>query len=259
MRFLFRRSAWYDDCKGGSYVVIEPLIANIRARDVVSLREIDLLRSMIVRERRFAVDEDLVKEGTRPICSTVLLDGIAARYRVLEDGKRQITALHIGGDFVDLHAFPLKEMDHGVVALTPCRVAFADHSDLKRITETEPHLTRLLWLLTVVDGAIHREWIVAMGRRSKKSHLAHLFCELYIRLKVVGKAEKGSFAFPLTQSELADVLGLSLVHLNKTLGLLRNESVLEWAQRTITIMDWDGLQGIAEFEPHYLNLQVESR
>jgi len=189
----------------------------------------------------------------------LLLDGIAARYKVLEDGRRQITALHVAGDFVDLHAFPLKTMDHGIVALSVCHVGFANHSDLKRITETEPHLTRLLWLLTVIDGAIHREWIVAMGRRSKKSHMAHLFCELFMRLKVVGKTHNNSFSFPLTQAELANVLGISLVHLNKTLRLLRDEKALEWVSRTVTIHDWRNLVHLAEFEPNYLNFYTEPR
>lgn len=239
--------------------MIEPLIANLRARDVVTDREVDLLRSTIVRERRFAIDEDLVKEGSRPGYSTLLLDGFAARYRIVDDGTRQITALHIAGDFVDLHAFPLKKMDHGIVALSPCHVALADHSELKTITETEPHLARLLWLLTLVDGAIHREWIVAMGRRSKKSHLAHLFCELLVRLNVVGRSTEGSFAFPLTQHELADVLGISLVHLNKTLKLLHSENAVQWAHRTVTVLDMERLERIAEFDPDYLNLHIEPR
>ncbi|WEZ85385.1 Crp/Fnr family transcriptional regulator (plasmid) [Rhizobium sp. 32-5/1] len=239
--------------------MIEPLILNLQARDSVSAREAEVLRSMIVREHRFVVGEDMVTEGSRPSYSTLLLDGIAARYKVLEDGRRQITALHVAGDFVDLHAFPLKTMDHSIVALSACHVGFADHGDLKRVTETEPHLTRLLWLLTVIDGAIHREWIVAMGRRSKKSHMAHLFCELLMRLQVVGKTNNNSFSFPLTQAELADVPGISLVHLSKTLRLLRDEKALDWVSRTVTIHDWRELVRLAEFEPNYLNYYTESR
>ncbi|MCV3739289.1 Crp/Fnr family transcriptional regulator [Rhizobium sp. TRM96647] len=239
--------------------MINSLIANLRARDVVTNHEEDLLRSIAVRDRRFSINEDLVKEGSRPTFSTLLVDGFAARYKIVDDGSRQITALHIAGDFVDLHAFPLKKMDHGILALSPCHVALVDHSDLLRVTETEPHLTRLLWLLTLVDGAIHREWIVAMGRRSKKSHLAHLFCELLVRLNVVGRVTEGSFSFPLTQYEMADILGISLVHLNKTLKLLRSENALQWTQRTVTVLDADRLEKLAEFDPDYLNLHREPR
>ena len=239
--------------------MIEPLLLKLASHDVLSVAEQDLLRSAIVKERRFATGDDLVSQGSRPSFSTLLLEGFSARYKVLEDGTRQITALHIPGDFVDLHAFALKVMDHGIVAMSPCRVGFADHSALKRITETAPHLTRVLWLETLIDGAIHREWIVAMGRRSRRSHLAHLICELYVRLQVVRLVDGASFRFPLSQSEVADALGLSVVHLNKTLQALRAERAFTWESRTITIIDWDRLQEIAEFDPTYLNLSVEPR
>lgn len=239
--------------------MIDPLIANLRARDVVTAREVDLLRSTIRHERRFATDEDLVTEGSRPTYSTLLLDGFAARYRIVDDGKRQITALHIAGDFVDLHAFPLKKMDHGIVALTPCHVALADHSELKNITDREPHLTRMLWLSTLIDGAIHREWIVAMGRRSKVSQIAHIFCELFARLEVVGRVKDGTFSLPLTQQELADTLGMSLVHFNKSLKLLHNQNSVRWAQQAVKVLDMEHLARTAEFDPGYLNLHVEPR
>jgi CRP-like cAMP-binding protein len=239
--------------------LIESLLLSLESHDAVSDTEKVLLRTIIVRERRFAVGEDLVSEGTRPTYSTLLIDGFAARYRILGDGKRQITALHIAGDFVDLHAFPLKTMDHGIVALSPCLVAFANHSDLKAITERAPHLTRLLWLDTLIDGSMHREWIVAMGRRSKKSHLAHLVCELFVRLQVVQRTDGLSFRFPLSQIELADVLGISVVHLNKTLQALRRQKLLTWVNYIVTILDWEGLQEFAEFEPTYLSLSIEPR
>jgi CRP-like cAMP-binding protein len=239
--------------------VIESLLLNLRSHDIVSLEEEDRLRSILTRERHFAVGEDLVSQGTRPGYSTLLTDGFAARYKYMADGSRQITALNIAGDFVDLHAFPLKTMDHGIVAMSPCKVAIVDHFELVRITESAPHLTRLLWLDTLIDGAIHREWIVAMGRRTKKAHLAHLLCELCLRLQVVKKTEGMSFYFPLSQAEMADVLGLSIVHFNKTLQALRKDGVLTWEYRTVTIVDWARLQKQAEFDPTYLNLHVEPR
>src|SRR5690606_13153704 len=110
--------------------------------------------------------EDIVREGDRPKDSCLLLDGFAARYKMMADGRRQITAIHMAGDFVDLHSFILKIMDHGILALSACRVAYVPHATLQRITETHPHLTRLLWLNTLMDGATHREWLAAMGRRS---------------------------------------------------------------------------------------------
>ncbi|ANM11515.1 Crp family transcriptional regulator protein [Rhizobium sp. N541] len=239
--------------------VIEALLLNLGRRDVLSAEEENLLRSILVKDRHFLAGEDIVPEGSRPPYSTLLIDGFAARYKVMADGSRQITALHVAGDFVDLHAFPVKKMDHGIVALSDCHVVFADHADLRAITERMPHLTRLLWLDTLVDGAIHREWIVAMGRRSKRAHIAHLVCELFVRLQVVKRTRGESFQFPLTQIEMADVLGVSVVHLNKTLQALRREGVFTWENRTITIVDWERLQEIAEFDPAYLNIVKEPR
>lgn len=189
----------------------------------------------------------------------MILEGFAARYKVLENGGRQFTSLQVPGDFVDLHAFLLKTMDHGIVALSPCRVICAEHSRLRAITEEAPHLTRLLWLDTLVDGAIHREWIVAMGRRSKTSHLAHLVCELFVRLQVVNRTNGMNFHLPLSQVELADVLGLSVVHMNRVIGALRRSNVIGWANYKVTILDWDRLQQVAEFDPTYLSMKQEPR
>ncbi|MBZ9653664.1 Crp/Fnr family transcriptional regulator [Phyllobacterium lublinensis] len=239
--------------------MIESLLLKLESHDVVSEDEKSVLRSLITQQKHFSVDEDLVTEGSRPSYSTLLLEGFAARYKVLEDGSRQITSLQVSGDFVDLHAFPLKIMDHGIVALTPCRVALFDHKDINLITEKFPHLTRLLWLQTLIDGAIHREWIVGMGRRSKKTHLSHLICELYVRLQVVGQTSGGSFNFPLTQSELADVMGISIVHLNKSLQMLRQENLFTWASKAVNILDWERLAEYADFNPLYLNLSIEAR
>lgn len=239
--------------------MIEKLLLNLASHDVVTQQEQAVLSSVLTRTSTFGTGEDIVEQGSRPSYSTLMLDGISARYKILEDGSRQITAFHVPGDFVDLHAFLLKTMDHGIVAMSPCTVAFADHDDLMRVTETEPHLTRLLWLDTLVDAAMHREWIVAMGRRSKLSHLAHLICELFVRMRVVGLVDGWSFRLPLSQSEVADALGLSVVHLNKTLQRLRQEGVVRWELRAVEILDWGKLVQVAEFDDTYLSLQFEPR
>lgn len=239
--------------------MIEKLLLNLGSHDVVTSDEQAALHSIITESASFDAGQDIVVQGSRPAHSTLMLEGISARYKILADGSRQITALHVAGDFVDLHAFLLKTMDHGIVAMSPCRVAFVNHGDLKVVTETRPHLTRLLWLDTLIDGAIHREWLVAMGRRSTKSHIAHLICELYVRLKVVDLVDGLSFRLSLSQSEMADVLGLSLVHLNKTLQILRKEGAIRWENRTIEILDLPKLIEEAEFDSTYLSLSVEPR
>ncbi|MDR6818710.1 CRP-like cAMP-binding protein [Neorhizobium sp. 2083] len=239
--------------------MIDPLLLNLEQHDVLTDEERDILRRIVVREKRFSAGEDLVVEGSRPGQSSLLVEGFAARYKLTAEGMRQITALHVAGDFVDLHAFLLKTMDHGVVALSPCRVGLSDHADLKIVTERYPHLTRMLWLDTLIHGSIHRAWIVAMGRRSKASHLAHILCELYVRLGVVRRTDSWSFHLPLSQSEMADVLGLSLVHMNRVIQTLRRESLISWNNQTITILDWARLKEVAEFDPTYLSLSAEPR
>ncbi|WP_296744196.1 Crp/Fnr family transcriptional regulator [Mesorhizobium sp.] len=239
--------------------MLESLYLNLGQHDALSEAEKALLADAMSIEKHFGVGEDIVAEGSRPGYSTLILDGLAARYKVLEDGGRQFTSLQVPGDFVDLHAFLLKTMDHGIIALSPCHIVAADHAKLRAITEQAPHLTRLLWLDTLVDGAIHREWIVAMGRRSKTSHLAHLLCELFVRLQVVKRTNGMSFRLPLSQAELADVLGLSVVHMNRVIGALRGLGAIGWVQHMVTILDWDRLVGIAEFDPTYLSMNREPR
>ena len=239
--------------------MIDSLILNLEHRDHMTDDEKAHLRKLVTLERHFARGEDIVQERSRPKYSTLMLEGFSARYKLTQSGSRQITALHLPGDFVDLHAFPLRLMDHGIMAMSPCRVALVDHGYLTAITEGMPHLTRLFWLQTLIDGAMQRERIVAMGRKSAKSHLAHLFCELFVRLKVVKLTDGYSFNLPLTQQELSDVLGLSIVHLNKTLQTLRRDKVLTFEGEVVTILEWDRLSEIAEFDPTYLSLQIEPR
>jgi CRP-like cAMP-binding protein len=239
--------------------VLESLFLNLGQHDELSEKEKELLAGVMTFERHFSTGQDIVAAGSRPTYSTLLLDGLAARYKLLADGGRQITSLQVPGDFVDLHAFLLKTMDHGIVAMSPCNVLFAEHDRLRVVSEVAPHLTRLLWLDTLVDGAIHREWIVAMGRRSKKSHLAHLICELFVRLRVVKRTEGMSFQLSLSQLEMADVLGLSVVHMNRVIQSLRREGLISWVNHTVTILDWDGLRELAEFDPTYLSMVNEPR
>ena len=236
-----------------------PLIRKYQARDQLTEEEQQVLEEAVRQVKEVGPDQDLVREGSRPTESILLLEGFAARYRDLASGKRQITAIHVPGDFVDLHSFLLRKMDHGVSTMTTCTVAYVPHERLKAITETYPHLTRILWLSTLIDAAVHREWIVSMGRLSSVGHLAHLLCELYVRLEKVGRAEDGNYRLPLTQTELGDVLGLSTVHVNRSLQELRASGAVAWRGDLVTILDWKKLQEIAEFDPLYLNLSQEPR
>ncbi|MDB5538497.1 MAG: Crp/Fnr family transcriptional regulator [Devosia sp.] len=235
------------------------LVAKLTARDDLSAEEIAVLQGMMSEPRIVQGGHDIVRDGDRPGHSTLLIDGFACRYTTLKDGGRQITALHVAGDFVDLHSFMLKEMDHGVGALTLCRIATVDHGRLLEITHTHPHLTRMFWLLTLIDGSMHREWLVGMGRRPALGNAAHFICEIYTRLSVVGMAADNAFVLPLTQVELGDVLGLSSVHVNRVLQELRSGELITWTGQNVVILDWDALADLAEFDPRYLHVVKEPR
>lgn len=233
----------------------ELLFRTLERRDHLPERERAALRNLTWRVRHFSPEEDIVAEGSEPFESCLLVEGFACRANSFSDGRRQISALHVPGDFVDLHSLLLAAMDHSVTALTPCKVAFVKHDAVRQLSETSPHLARMLWMLSVNDAAILRNWIACMGRRSSEAHLAHVICEIYLRLQVVGLTDGNSFEFPISQLTLADVLGLSLVHVNRMLQNLRGTGFISWNKHTVTIHDWNGLTALAEFNPTYLNLR----
>ena len=235
------------------------LLLKLRARDLLSGEEEEVLRASVSEIREFPAGRTIVRTGTTLNASTLLVEGIVCRYKDLSDGQRQIMELHVAGDFVDLHGFLLKQLDHNVGTMTPVRVASFPHEALRGITETQPHLGRMLWFSTLLDAAIHREKILSIGRRSAMARIAHILCELLVRLRIVGLADESSYALPLTQADLADVTGLTSVHVNRMLKKLRDEKLLTFRGGTVTIEDWDRLQRVAEFDPTYLHLERRPR
>lgn len=234
---------------------VDDWIRNFRRRDsTLTGEEEAALRGALTEIVERPADCDVVREHDRQTTSHLLLEGWAGRYISLADGRRQIVALHVPGDFVDLHSFPLQVMDHSVATFTPCRIALAPHDRLRALTASEPHLARLLWLSTLIDAAILRQWLVGSGKRSAVEQTAHLFCELFVRLQLTGRTEGQAFLFPLSQVELADCLGVSAVHANRVLQELRALDVLAWRGRHVEILDWGRLQALAGFDPVYLHL-----
>jgi CRP-like cAMP-binding protein len=239
--------------------VIEAHLSKLRARDELSEEEERAIRGAVSEVREFPADKTIIRAEQELSASTLLLDGLMCRYKDLRDGQRQITELHVAGDFADLHSMTLKRLDHNVMTLTPCRAAIVPHDRLKAITEQHPHLTRLYWFSTNMDAAIHREWAVSLGRRAALSRVAHLFCELYVRLEIVGLADDTGYALDLTQTDLAECLGLTSVHINRTLKELRERGLVEFRGGRVTVHDRAGLERAAEFNPSYLYLERRRR
>ena len=238
---------------------IAGLLLKLRARDVVTGEEEEVLRASVGQLQEFPAGRTVVRSGTTLSASTLLVEGIMCRYKDLADGQRQIMELHVAGDFVDLHGFLLKRLDHNVGAMTAIRVANVPHDALRGITETHPHLARMLWFSTLLDAAIHREKILSIGRRSALARIAHIFCELLVRLRIAGLANESGYALPLTQADLADVTGLTSVHVNRMLKKLRDDDLLTFRGGKVVVGDWERLQRIAEFDPTYLHLERRPR
>jgi CRP-like cAMP-binding protein len=243
----------------GIMSAIELLITNLRRRDVLSESEAETLVNLRLRKASFARGQEIVADGSRPQWSCLLQQGLAARAVSRADGARQLTALHIAGDFVDLHGLTLRHMDHGVVALTACEAVFVRHEEIRSITEQAPHLTRLLWLLTTVDAAIQRRMTALMGRHTPLERLGHMLCEVYVRMEAVHLARDHRFEFAVTQAVLADLLGLSVVHTNRTVQDLRATKLVQWDQHEIWLCDFPKLAKLSGFDPTYLSLTCEPR
>jgi CRP-like cAMP-binding protein len=236
-------------------IVIEQHLLKLRARDTVGPDEERAIRESVAEIRSLPADHTVIRQGDLLNFSTMLLDGIMCRYKDLSDGQRQITALHVAGDFVDLHSFTLKRLDHNIMTLTRCQVGIVPHDGLEKITERLPHLTRLYWFTTNIDAALHREWELSLGRRTAIARLAALFCEINLRMQVVGLSDGKNYDLPLTQTDLAECVGLTPIHVNRTLRELRERGLVRFKSGRVAISDWEGLQALAEFDPAYLYLE----
>jgi CRP-like cAMP-binding protein len=196
---------------------------------------------------------DVVREGDVPDTVHLLIDGFACRYKVLPNGRRQIIAHFVPGDFCNLRAFILSEMDHNVGTLSPVTLATIKRKKLIQLTDEFPRITQAFWWSAMVDEAITREWIVNVGSRTAVERVAHLICEHFLRMQAVGLAVGYSVQMPITQNELGDTLGLSTVHVNRTLQQLRADRLIALRGKMLTILDLRRLQDIALFNPNYLH------
>jgi CRP-like cAMP-binding protein len=232
---------------------LDRLVLRLDAIGSLSENERQALRKLPVTIRDLRADEDIVREGDRPWQSCLLLDGFLQRYKMLPDGTRQIMSFHVPGDVPDLESLHLQVMDHSLATLTPSKVGLISHDPLRELTRAYPHVADLFWRATLIDAAIFREWIVKVGSRDAPSRIAHLICELYLRLKVVGLTKAMSFEAPITQSEIGEATGLSTVHVNRSIQKLRADGLITLNKSHCTIDDWDGLRELAGFDPTYLH------
>jgi CRP-like cAMP-binding protein len=202
---------------------------------------------------------DIISEGEDPRTVSVIVDGWACRYKMLEDGRRQILAFFVPGDLADLHVYILDAMDHSIGALTPLRYARMSPSEFEQLGNDYPSVLRALWCDSLVTAAIQREWLVSVGQRTALESMAHLICELYLRLKIVGLTQEGRCSFPLTQSDIADALGMTQPHVSRTVKDLENTGIVKIGRGSLTVHDLAGLKDLAMFNPNYLHHLYEAQ
>jgi len=196
---------------------------------------------------------DLIREGDAPRSVYLILKGWACHYRTLKNGRRQIVDFAIAGDLCDLNLFILDRMDHSIGAITTLQVAEIGREVLQRVVTTHPNITTAFWWQELVSKSINREWIVNVGQRSAQQRIAHLLCEMFLRLESVGLTDAFSCDFPPTQEDIADATGLTAVHVNRTIQDLRRAGLIVLERQKLTILDMVALQSLAFFNPEYLH------
>ena len=206
--------------------------------------------------KRFGKDAYMVREGERTTDCSVILRGFAFRQKLLRDGSRQIISIHIPTEFVDLQNGLLLVADHNVQCINGAEAATIPREALLSLAIERPEVLRAIWIDTLIDASVFREWVVNVGRRDSRSRIAHLLCELALRLRSIGLVHDDRFDFPLTQEQLADATGLTAVHTNRTLQSLRKDGLIQLTGRSLTVLDWDRLCKVAEFDELYLHHSV---
>ncbi|MEE7446665.1 Crp/Fnr family transcriptional regulator [Methylobacterium radiotolerans] len=212
------------------------------------------LLALPMQVAQFDAAQDIVREGDRPSRCFALLEGFACASKTSQAGKRQVMAYYVAGDIPDLQSLHLRVLDNSVSTVSPCRVGFVQHEALRTLFRAHPGLVEAFWRSTLIDAAVVREGMLNIGRREAYARMAHLFCELVTRLDAVGLVLDRTCELPMTQSELADALGITPVHVNRTLRDLKAAELVTLSGRRLSVLDWDGLKTAAEFDPAYLHL-----
>src|ERR1700719_2771301 len=212
-----------------------PLVAKLSQFAPLSHKDTDLLEALCLPEERFCAGANIVVEGETPRSAFVLTRGMACRFRLMPDGRRQILTILIPGDFFDLHGFLLQAMDHSVATIGPTRIAAIGREAVIGIIANHPRIGAALWWSAMQEEAMLRERIIALGRRTARGRVAYILCELVWRQRSIGIAEDHAILLPFTQTDLADILGLTPVHTNRVLQGFRQDELITLDRRRLTL------------------------
>lgn len=231
----------------------DALIRKLGAAGGLTEADHQTLKRVSLLSRQISARRDLTCEGDRPENVHLVLSGFVCRYKILPRGRRHITALMVPGDFCDLHVTILDEMDHSIGTMTPCTVVEISRTTIQDLTSNHPRIAHALWWATLVDEAVLRQWLVGLAGREAAERMAHLFCELLLRLRIVGLVKENGYALPFTQTDLADMLGLTPVHVNRVMQHLRSEDLIIIKRRHLWVPDTARLMTYCGFDPKYLH------
>jgi CRP-like cAMP-binding protein len=235
---------------------LEPLVHKLAYRAELNAEDRAAILALPFTLKTMERGQYIVRERELATQSCVMLSGYSIRSKVVATGDRQIVAIHMKGECVDLQNSLLKVADHSVQMLTPGKVALIPRDEIIRLTLERPRVGHAMWVDTLVDGSIFREWIANVGRRDARTRVAHLLCEFAVRLKSAGLGDETGYELPMNQEQLADATGLTSVHINRTLKALDRDGLIDRANpRAIRIGDWRKLADVGDFDSNYLHMR----
>jgi CRP-like cAMP-binding protein len=233
---------------------LQLFVDRLTSRSVLSNAEVTAILGLNGAIKQVAAHKDIVRFGDRVSHSCLLIEGLIGRFGQNNEGKRQLTCLHIPGDMADLVSVVSPKTGWGLAALAPTTILHIPHAELRGVTASHPGIAEAFWRDSAADGSIFAEWVVNVGRRDALTRVAHVFCEMAFRFEKSGHGDRHSYSLPMTQEHLGDATGLTSVHVNRTLRDLRDKSVVDFRGGTVTIQDWDLLVSTGDFDPAYLLL-----
>jgi CRP-like cAMP-binding protein len=236
------------------------LVSKLREHTRLSREDVAALDTMSHVTRELAANEDVVRQGDRPNVSALVMKGMVGRYHTRPAGDRQYISFHIAGDLPDAQSLFLDQMDHSVCAIGGnATVALFRHIDILRLFATRPSVGHAIWRETLIDAAIFREAITNNSSRNARARVAHFLCEQFYRARAAGLGTENSCDLPISQMQLGEALGVSVVTANRSLQALRRSGAMEFLRGKLTVRNWSKLQELGDFDPRYLHLTRQSR
>lgn len=233
-------------------------LKRLEFRSVITDAERAALLDLSGTPQHVEAHRDFVRLGEEVHHSCLVTQGMVARFAQLDDGSRQAIGFHIPGDMVDLYSLMLPRAPSPLQAMTRCSILKIPHASLRDLACSSPNLACAFWRDCVADGQLIAQWLVNVGRKNARARVAHLICEMAVRFDQIGMARNGVFPLALTQEQIADAVGLTSVHVNRSLRALREEGLVNLSRREAIVLNWHRLSALAEFDPAYLHLPTPS-